>query len=177
MCTQSSNYSPSSIPRLLDRKSIASFILYPYRSLITGARCVRIFFYYIIQQGEELICLHFLSGRVKLIVTSERLNIYKKQFYGLCFDLIRTVSYDLPYTTDAVLQVRYATIKCMFQVVCLPMLISIISIACLVGAFTVKDAEHVEDVHPFEAEEPKAITEFELLLTTRNKRKDGINFQ
>ena len=100
-----------------------------------------------------------------------------KQCYGLCFDLIRTVTHDLPHTTDAGLQVIYATIKCMFQVVCLPMLISIISIACLVGAFTVKDAEHVEDVHPFEAEEPKAITEFELLLTTRNKRKDGINFQ
>ena len=32
--------------------------------------------YYIIQQGEELTCLHFLSGRVKLIVTSERRNIY-----------------------------------------------------------------------------------------------------
>ena len=28
-------------------------------------------------QGEQLTCLHFLSGRVKLIVTSERLNIYK----------------------------------------------------------------------------------------------------
>jgi hypothetical protein len=34
MCTQSSNYSPSSIPSLLDGKSIVSFILYPYRSLI-----------------------------------------------------------------------------------------------------------------------------------------------
>ena len=77
MCTQSSNYSPNSIPSLLDRKSIASFILYPYRSLITGARCVRFFFYYIMQ-GEQLTCLHFLSGRVKLIVTSERLNIHKK---------------------------------------------------------------------------------------------------
>jgi hypothetical protein len=42
-------------------------------------------------------------------------------------------------------------------------------------SFTVKDAENIEDIHPFEAEEPKAITEFELLLTTRNKRKDGIN--
>ena len=36
---------------------------------------------YIIQQGEELTCLHFLSGRVKLIVTSERLNICKKCFH------------------------------------------------------------------------------------------------
>lgn len=51
------------------------------------------------------------------------------------------------------------------------------SISCLVGALTVKDAENIEDVHPFEADEPKAITEFELLLTTRNKLKDGINFQ
>jgi hypothetical protein len=34
MCTQSSNYSPISIPSLLDGKSIASFILYPYQSLI-----------------------------------------------------------------------------------------------------------------------------------------------
>ena len=34
ICTQSSNYSPSSIPSLLDGKSIPSFILYPYRSLI-----------------------------------------------------------------------------------------------------------------------------------------------
>lgn len=99
------------------------------------------------------------------------------QFYGLCFDLFRTVTHDLPHTTDAGLQVIYATIKCMFQVVYLPMLISIISISCLVGALTVKDAENIEDVHPFEAEEPKAITEFELLLTTRNKLKDGINFQ
>jgi len=80
MCTQSSNYSPSSIPSLLDRKSIASFILYPYQSLITGARCVRILFYYRIQ-GEELTCLHFLSGRVKLIVPSERLNINKKKCF------------------------------------------------------------------------------------------------
>ena len=76
MCTQSSNYWPNSIPSLLHRKSIASFILYPYRSLITGARYVQIFFYYIMQ-GEQLTCLHFLSGRVKLIVTSERLNIHK----------------------------------------------------------------------------------------------------
>ena len=37
-------------------------------------------FYYIIQQGEELTACIFLSGRVKLIVTSERLNIYKKMF-------------------------------------------------------------------------------------------------
>jgi hypothetical protein len=42
MCTQSSNYSPSSIPSLLDGKSIASFILYPSRfstleSLVTGS--------------------------------------------------------------------------------------------------------------------------------------------
>jgi hypothetical protein len=37
------------------------------------------------------------------------------------------------------------------------MLISIISISCLVGAFTVKDAENIEDIHPFEAEEPKAM--------------------
>jgi hypothetical protein len=37
-------------------------------------------FYYIIQQGEELAACIFLSGRVKLIVTSERLNIYKKMF-------------------------------------------------------------------------------------------------
>ena len=39
------------------------------------------FYYYIIQQGEDLTCLHFLSGRVKLIVTSERLNIHKKCFH------------------------------------------------------------------------------------------------
>jgi hypothetical protein len=33
-----------------------------------------ILFYYIIQQGEELTCLHFLSGR---------LNIFKKCFHQL----------------------------------------------------------------------------------------------
>ena len=38
---------------------------------------------YIILQGGELTCFHFLSRRVKLIVTSERLIIFKiskKQF-------------------------------------------------------------------------------------------------
>jgi hypothetical protein len=34
---------------------------------------------YIILQGGELTCFHFLSRRVKLIVTSERLNIFKKK--------------------------------------------------------------------------------------------------
>ena len=33
-------------------------------------------FTHVIQQGEELACI-FLSGRVKLIVTSERLNFIK----------------------------------------------------------------------------------------------------
>jgi len=28
---------------------------------LTGARCVRNMFYYIIQQGEELTCLHFFK--------------------------------------------------------------------------------------------------------------------
>ena len=50
----------------------------------TGARCVRKKKkkYYIILQGGELTCFHFfLSRRVKLIVTSERLNIFKKCFH------------------------------------------------------------------------------------------------
>jgi hypothetical protein len=46
----------------------------------TGARCVRKKpKNYIILQGGELTCFHFLSRRVKLIVTSERLNIFKKK--------------------------------------------------------------------------------------------------
>jgi hypothetical protein len=51
----------------------------------TGARCIRkrkkkkkI---YIILQESELTCFHFLSRRVKLIVTSERLYIFKKCFH------------------------------------------------------------------------------------------------
>ncbi|XP_076091108.1 uncharacterized protein LOC143063066 isoform X1 [Mytilus galloprovincialis] len=36
----------------------------------------------------------------------------------------------------------------------------------------VKDAEFVEDPHPFKAEEAKSITEFELLLTTKNMMKN-----
>ena len=51
----------------------------------TGARCVRKKKnkkkYYIILQGGELACFHFLSRRVKLIVTTERLNIFKKCFH------------------------------------------------------------------------------------------------
>ena len=48
----------------------------------TEARCVRKKKYYIILQGGELTCFHFfLSRRVKLIVTSERLNIFKKCFH------------------------------------------------------------------------------------------------
>ena len=56
-------------------------VYFPY--LPTGARCVRKKKnkkYYIILQGGELTCFHFLSRRVKLIVTSERLNIFKKIF-------------------------------------------------------------------------------------------------
>ena len=52
--------------------------------LTTGARCVvkkTKKKNYIILQGGELACFHFLSRRVKLIVTSERLNIFKKCFH------------------------------------------------------------------------------------------------
>jgi hypothetical protein len=38
-----------------------AMIVQPIR--LTGASCVRIFFYYIIQQGEELTCLHFFTWK------------------------------------------------------------------------------------------------------------------
>ncbi|XP_052093958.1 uncharacterized protein LOC127729994 [Mytilus californianus] len=41
----------------------------------------------------------------------------------------------------------------------------------------VKDAEFVEDPHPFKAEDPKAITEFELLLTTKNMIKNKADIE
>ena len=50
----------------------------------TGARCVRKKKkkkYYIILQGENSLAPIFLSRRVNLIVTSERLNIFKKCFH------------------------------------------------------------------------------------------------
>ena len=68
MCTLSSNYSPSSIQVFWIVKAL------PHLFYIHIARCVRIFFLLYNTRRRT----NFLSGRVKLIVTSEPLNIYKK---------------------------------------------------------------------------------------------------
>jgi hypothetical protein len=71
--------------------------------------------------------IHLTFGDALSIAISKYTFPIFRKCYGLCFDLIRTVTHDLPHTSDAGLQVIYSTIQCMFQVVYLPMLISIIS--------------------------------------------------